>query len=141
LIVLDANIIVSAIVGKYARRQMSHLVDAGADLAAPAPQFSEALDVLTGKLGATLAEAVAALEQLLQVIRLLEPAAYAMMETSARARLQDRGQRDWPVLAAAMTFDAGVWSNDRDFFGVGIAVWSTRNVHFAATGKSSALPR
>jgi predicted nucleic acid-binding protein len=134
LIVLDANIVVSAIVGPHTRGQLSRLLDSGADLAVPAPQLSEALDVLIRKLGMAAPDASALVEQLSQAIRVLEPVAYAMMERSAGVRLHERAQNDWPILAAAMAFDADVWSNDRDFFGIGVALWSTRNVHFAAAG-------
>lgn len=134
MIVLDANIIVSAIAGTHTRTRLGRLLDSGADLAVPAPQLSEAIRVLTDKLGVPAADAAALVEQISQVVRVLEPAAYAGLEASAKARLHERAQNDWPILAAALAFDASVWSNDRDFFGVGVAIWSTRNVQFAVSG-------
>lgn len=54
------------------------------------------------------------------------------METHARRRLHERAQSDWSVLAAALAAEGGIWSHDRDFFGVGVPVWSSRNMIHAA---------
>lgn len=35
---------------------------------------------------------------------------------------------DWPVLAAALTLNAPVWTEDSDFFGLGVPTWTTANV-------------
>ncbi len=32
---------------------------------------------------------------------------------------------DWPSVALALALDAGIWSEDRDFFGCGLATWTT----------------
>lgn len=46
----------------------------------------------------------------------------------ADRRLRVGGKSDWPLLAAALAFECPVWSDDIDFFGTGVAVWSTANV-------------
>lgn len=61
---------------------------------------------------------------------LIDATAFEHMKPRAEARLGPGGTTDWPTLAAAMTFEAAIWSDDRDFFGVGVPVWSTRNVQF-----------
>ena len=50
--------------------------------------------------------------------------AYAPFETTAKARIP-RDPDDWPSVALALAIDAGVWTEDRDFFGSGLATWST----------------
>jgi hypothetical protein len=35
---------------------------------------------------------------------------------------------DAPILALAWATQADLWSHDRDFFGVGVACWSTANL-------------
>jgi predicted nucleic acid-binding protein len=62
---------------------------------------------------------------------LVDVVAFQHMQPYAEARLGQGGKSDWPTLAAAMAFEASIWSDDRDFFGVGIPVWSTHNVQFA----------
>jgi predicted nucleic acid-binding protein len=54
---------------------------------------------------------------------------YESMRAHAEARLDAGGKKDWPLLAAALATDGEIWSDDRDFFGVGAPVWSTPNVH------------
>ena len=55
---------------------------------------------------------------------------YEHLRPDADARLREGGKSDWPALAAAMAFEGAIWSEDVDFFGVGVPVWSTQNVHF-----------
>ena len=34
-------------------------------------------------------------------------------------------ENDAPTVALALALDCGIWTSDRDFFGCGVAVWST----------------
>lgn len=134
MIVLDTNIVVSAIVGRRTRAALNEVVSRGIALSIPDSQLSEAFVVLTKKLTLRTDEAGEGLNGLREIVRALDVQSYVRMEAAARARLHQRAQPDWPVLAAAMAFDAAVWSNDRDFFGVGVPVWLTRNIALAAPG-------
>jgi predicted nucleic acid-binding protein len=49
-------------------------------------------------------------------------------EESARGRMQSRDLDDWPVLAAALALDCPIWTQDADFFGVGVVTWSTQHI-------------
>lgn len=55
---------------------------------------------------------------------LVAEAVYASVEDEARARSL-RDPRDWPVVACALVLSAGIWTNDNDFLGTGIATWTT----------------
>jgi predicted nucleic acid-binding protein len=35
---------------------------------------------------------------------------------------------DWPIVAAALLLDLPIWTEDQDFFGSGIAIWTTDRV-------------
>lgn len=131
MIVLDANIVVSAILGPYTRAVLNAAHDRGVRMGATAPQIFEAAHVLIAKLSMPAEEVKRLLEAVLHGVELVAEPAFAAFEGVARERLHARDQSDWPVLAAAMAFGAGVWSHDRDFFGVGVPVWSTRNMAFA----------
>ena len=131
MIVVDANIVVSSIAGVAAKRALSAAFERGVKLFVPEPQLAEAAKVLVFKLGATREEAELALDRITVMVELLASSVYEAFEAAARGRLHERGQSDWPVLAAAMAFDGGIWSHDHDFFGTGIALWSTRNMRFA----------
>jgi predicted nucleic acid-binding protein len=36
-----------------------------------------------------------------------------------------RDVHDAPTIASALTLNCGIWTNDRDFFGCGVPVWTT----------------
>jgi predicted nucleic acid-binding protein len=131
VIVLDANILVSAVAGKRTKRVLAEAVQRGVTLAATESQFLEAARVLVEKIGAPPADARLGLNALMAVVTPLAAESFVSMETAARRRLHARAQPDWPVLAAALACDGGIWSEDRDFFGVGAPVWSSRNMAYA----------
>ena len=47
-----------------------------------------------------------------------------------------RDPSDWPILAAALELDYPIWTDDQDFFGCGVATWSTRNVEIYSSAAS-----
>jgi predicted nucleic acid-binding protein len=53
---------------------------------------------------------------------------YGAFEDEARQRLRGRDESDWPVLATALALSYPIWTEDADFFGTGIAVWTTSRV-------------
>ena len=130
-LVVDANIMISAILGESFPRLIA-LFRRGVELTSPVQQFAETRSVLRHRL-ADLADVDAAMRNLLALIEPIAPARFMADEDAARARLGTAGRNDWPVLAAAMTLRADIWSNDRDFFGVGVPIWSSRNIHFRPT--------
>ena len=46
----------------------------------------------------------------------------------ARERIDRRDEDDWPVLAAALALGCPIWTEDTDFFGCGVATWTTDRV-------------
>lgn len=40
---------------------------------------------------------------------------------------------DWPTAALALALGVGVWTDDRDFFGSGLATWQTPVLQYALT--------
>jgi predicted nucleic acid-binding protein len=53
---------------------------------------------------------------------------YEVFEERARDRISSRDADDWPVIATAMLLNAPIWTEDRDFFGCGIATWTSDKV-------------
>ena len=37
---------------------------------------------------------------------------------------------DWPIVAVALLLDFPIWTEDQDFFGAGVATWTTDRVEF-----------
>jgi predicted nucleic acid-binding protein len=42
--------------------------------------------------------------------------------------MASRDIEDWPIMATAMLLDCPIWTEDQDFFGSGVATWTTTNV-------------
>lgn len=53
---------------------------------------------------------------------------YGDFEGEARKRLGARDPEDWPILAAALALDCPIWTEDTDFFGCGVATWSSASI-------------
>ena len=61
-------------------------------------------------------------------VRPLEFGVYAGLRARALQRIARRDADDCPVLACAMSIDCPVWTEDADFFGTGIAIWTSDRV-------------
>jgi predicted nucleic acid-binding protein len=72
-----------------------------------------------------IAACVAAIET---NVTILDEAIYGALEDEARLRSL-RDPRDWPVVASALALDAGIWTNDNDFLGTGVATWTTPTLY------------
>ncbi|MEO6093458.1 MAG: PIN domain-containing protein [Novosphingobium sp.] len=124
--IVDANVLVSAFLG----RSLPLIVELrarGVDVLMPSHQYLESR-LMAGRKGGWSPDDFDAIAG--AVVEVLSLDGYIDQEDVARARLGVRGQPDWPVLAAALAFDHDIWSNDRDFFGVGVPIWTTANVQF-----------
>jgi predicted nucleic acid-binding protein len=120
--VCDANILLSAILGRG--RRPERMLRGGAQLLVCDIQLAEVAKVLA-RFPHTPDDMQEMIEDAITGIAVVDAARLQSTERIARARLHARGQPDWPVLAAALELDAAIWSDDRDFFGVGVPVWST----------------
>jgi predicted nucleic acid-binding protein len=58
---------------------------------------------------------------------ILDEAVYSALEDESRAR-PSRDPADWPVVAAALALWTTIWTNDKDFFGTGVATWTTETL-------------
>jgi predicted nucleic acid-binding protein len=125
-LIVDTNIILSALLGR-SHSVMDEALCRGVSLLVPVLQWIEVAAVLQHLRPGSVEELMM---QAANLIEILPVEAFAAFEGRARERLAEAGQEDWPVLASAMALEAGIWSKDRDFYGVGIPVWDTRNVKF-----------
>lgn len=53
---------------------------------------------------------------------------YEEYESTARGCVATRDPEDWPVAAVALLLELPIWTEDQDFFGTGIAPWTTDRV-------------
>jgi len=68
------------------------------------------------------------LESLGALIQTVERDTYVGFEEIANVRLRGRDLDDWPILAAALALRCPIWTEDTDFFGCGVATWTTDRV-------------
>lgn len=36
---------------------------------------------------------------------------------------------DWPIVAVSLMLDCPIWTEDTDFFGAGVATWTSDRIH------------
>jgi predicted nucleic acid-binding protein len=145
MIVLDANILIRAVLGRRVRQIVETYAARGIHFYAPDVAFDDArkhLPPLLKRRGKPEAELPAALEYLRHIIEPVDRDLYSGFEYEARRRLRGRDEDDWPVLAAALALACAVWTEDADFFGTSIAVWTTNSVeiYLEAQAKSLEFP-
>ena len=68
------------------------------------------------------------LDRLEGVVQSIDAELYAGMQQQALQRIAVRDADDWPVLACAMTLGCPVWTEDADFFGTGVATWTSDRI-------------
>lgn len=132
-LVLDANILMRAVLGRRVR-QIIETHSEHAAFFAPDIAFADArrhLPDVVRKRGGDEEAVLAALELLDAVARNVdevESEAYETQRSAALARIQSRDPDDWPILATAMALDCPVWTEDNDFFGAGVPTWTSDRV-------------
>ena len=68
------------------------------------------------------------LDRLEGVVQSIDAELYEGMQQQALKRIAVRDEDDWPVLACAMTLGCSVWTEDKDFFGTGVATWTSDRI-------------
>lgn len=130
MLVLDANILIRAVLGSRVlgllRKHAGQV-----EFMAPAVAFQEAREHLPDILAARkvpAAPAMATLDLVARLVQTVEAETCSSFEAIARERIDRRDEDDWPVLAAALALGCPIWTEDTDFFGCGVATWTTDRV-------------
>jgi len=71
---------------------------------------------------------MATLDLLMGLVQPVGPETYTAFEAIARERIEKRDEDDWPILATAIALGCPIWTEDTDFFGCGVATWTTDRV-------------
>jgi predicted nucleic acid-binding protein len=124
-LVLDANILVRAVLGQQVFKLLNQYYGTTAFFA-PDEAFADAekyLPLIFAVRGLDWGAGVAVLSRLPTLVQCIEFDVYCEFEINARQRIRD--VRDWPVLATALALNCPVWTEDQDFFGSGVATWTT----------------
>jgi predicted nucleic acid-binding protein len=129
-IVLDANILLGAVFGTRVLGILEKYEEA-ADFYCPEVCLQEArkyIPALAARHEFDPSVSLELLEQCIKIVRVVDHTLYAHLEQRARDRIASRDEKDWPIVALALLMGAPVWTEDKDFFGSGVAVWTTRTI-------------
>jgi predicted nucleic acid-binding protein len=129
-LVVDANILIRAVLGTRVRTVIEQYCEV-ASFFVPEAAYAEAeehLAELVIKRGGDPVKALALLLSLRHVVELIGVDVYGEYEAEARERLGPRDPEDWPILASALALGCPIWTEDTDFFGCGVATWTSNRV-------------
>jgi predicted nucleic acid-binding protein len=133
---IDANILVRAVLGIRVRELIERYCESVAFYVAEsnveeAMQYLAELAPRRGIREEVWRQSLAGVMAAVQIIPQVELAA---AEAEAMARIGKRDAADWPAVAGALQFDCPVWTEDEDFFGSGVATWTTATVEIFLRG-------
>lgn len=138
-IVLDANILIRAVLGVHVGSLLVRYAES-VDFYTPAIAFEDAVAYLPGILARRGIEPAELSRGMGGVRALVDEIPSEVTEPFRRQALQRIGHRDpddWPVVAAALALDCPIWTQDKDFFGAGIATWTSDLVEIYLRGDRS----
>ena len=129
-LVLDANILISAVLGRRVSQLLNDFEDS-VSFFSPDLCFEEVrrnLVSLSAKRGFDARVLLTTFEQTCLIVQGIDARLYEAHEAAAKERIAARDVSDWPLVATALLLNCPIWTEDRDFFGSGIATWTTATV-------------
>jgi predicted nucleic acid-binding protein len=129
-LVIDANILLRAVMGQRVRA-LIHDYAASVNFYAAELNVLEAeryIENLAHKRGLSMDVCEHVLEATLSALQIFTTETISDFKDLALERIQEKDPNDWPALAIALKLDCPIWTEDKDFFGSGVAVWTTETV-------------
>lgn len=127
-LVLDANILIRGCLGVRVRaliaesaREVDFFV-----AEANASEASDYLSELAARRGLDLQICQEAFLSLMKVVQIVDTTWIETARDEALKRIRDPA--GWPALALALQLECAIWTEDQDFFGTGVATWTTATV-------------
>lgn len=135
-IVLDANILIRAVLGKRVREL---LIEHAATVKFFAPDVAYAdarkhVPALLTKRGISSSAAISVLDGLQSIVQPIDFELSAGQQQQALQRIAIRDADNWTVLACAITIGCPVWTVNSDFFAAGVAIRTTDRVEWYLAG-------
>jgi len=129
-LVLDANILLRSVFGKRVRQIFEKYED-DARFYTPDVCFQDArryIPVISKERRFDVDLGLSVLDQIGRIVEQVDRSLYEEHQNAARGRIDLRDPDDWPVVATALLLDLPIWTEDQDFFGSGIATWTSDRV-------------
>lgn len=135
-LVLDANILLRAVFGERVRQLLEAYEDVAGYYSADVcyEDARKYIRSLAERRGIDSVAALALLEEIGRMVEPVERSLYEDFEEVARERVRVRDPEDWPVVAVALLLGFPIWTEDQDFFGSGIAIWTSDRVELYLRG-------
>ncbi len=131
ILVLDANIIIRSVLGNKVRNLLLEY-STKIDFLAPdlcVDDAEEYLPVIFEKKGLSGSAALEVLNHIKPLFQIIDHDIYQDCMIDAQNRMRHKDIEDWPVVATALLFNCPIWTEDKDFFGVGVPTWTTDRIH------------
>jgi predicted nucleic acid-binding protein len=127
-LVIEANILIRACLGVRAR---ALIADFASEVdfyvaEANAAEASGYIGELASHRGLDPQICQEALLSLMEVVQMVDTPLIEAAKDEALKRIRDPA--DWPALALAMQLECAIWTEGQDFFGTGVATWTTATV-------------
>ena len=127
-LVLDANILIRACLGIRVRQLIADYASKVDFFVAEAnaAEASGYIEILAARRGLDQAIGQESFLSLMEVVQMVDTTLIETARDEALERLRDPA--DWPALALALQLECAIWTEDQDFFGTGVATWTTATV-------------
>jgi predicted nucleic acid-binding protein len=134
-IVVDANIIIRAILGTTVRNIIVSHAEKTAFYTSSLSieEVHKHLPKLFEKRGQDPSKAMDLLNSLSGFISEVPTELLLQLKNKALQRIAIRDADDWHIVATALLIDCPIWTEDTDFFGAGIPIWTTDRVQLFLT--------
>jgi predicted nucleic acid-binding protein len=129
-LVLDANILLRGVFGVRVRSLLEKYEET-VEFYTPDVCFEDArkyIPDLAARRNSSPAMGLLLLEQMERIVQSIDYGLYQAEEAAAKDRMSSRDIEDWPIVAASLLLDCPIWTEDQDFFGSGVATWTTTNI-------------
>lgn len=130
-LVLDANIIIRAVLGNKVRNYLINNNE-HVDFFTPDVCIEDAkkyLPIIFEKRNLSPTISLEVLSHIKNFLHIIDHDIYQERIIEAQQRMNKKDLDDWPVVATALSFNCPIWTEDRDFFGVGLPTWTTDRIH------------
>lgn len=121
-LVLDANILIRAVLGRKVRGLLEQHWGA-VQFFAPEVCFRDAqryLPALFEKRALPPAPALEVLSAIARLVSSVDDSIYLAYRAQAKQRIRAQDIDDWPIVACALALDCPIWTEDTDFFVAGV---------------------
>ncbi len=135
-LVLDANILLRGVFGIRVR-SLLETYESKVSFYAPDICFDDARKYIPNLAVRRKFDPTAGLqllEALSELVETVDISLYESYKELASVRISSRDANDWPIVATSLLLDCPIWTEDQDFFGSGLATWTTDRVELYLRG-------